>query len=304
MTFLDRTERAMGRRVSQGAVRRWLRSAKIQKRLTVGVSLALLSAGLVSFLFPIYWMVVASLKTLDEVFLFPPSWWPRELQWQNYREALTFMPFGRYALNTILVTSANVVGVALSCSLVAFAFARLRAKGRDVLFLFILSTMMLPPQVTMIPVYILFQRLGMVDTYWPLVLPAFFATSPFSVFLLRQFFMTVPKELDEAALIDGCSYFGIWWRVMLPAAKPALLTVALFTFTANWNDLLGPLIYLNSYEKLTLALALANFRAMYGATPWHLLMAASIVVVAPCLLVYGFCQRYFMQGIVITGSKG
>ena len=185
-----------------------------------------------------------------------------------------------------------------------FAFARLRAKVRDVMFLFVLSTMMLPPQVTMIPVYILFQRLGMVDTYWPLTLPAFFATSPFSIFLLRQFFMTVPKELDEAALIDGCSYFGIWWRVLLPAAKPALLTVALFTFTAHWNDLLGPLIYINSYEKLTLALGLANFRAMYGATPWHLLMAASIVVVAPCLLVYGFSQRYFMQGIVITGSKG
>src|SRR5690606_15926978 len=204
----------------------------------------------------------------------------------------------------ILVTSANVVGTVLSCSLVAFAFARLRAKVRDVMFLFVLSTMMLPPQVTMIPVYILFQRLGMVDTYWPLTLPAFFATSPFSIFLLRQFFMTVHKELDEAALIDGCSYFGIWWRVLLPAAKPALLTVALFTFTAHWNDLLGPLIYINSYEKLTLALGLANFRAMYGATPWHLLMAASIVVVAPCLLVYGLSQRYFMQGIVITGSKG
>lgn len=302
--MIDRTQQAMVGQFPQGGIRGWLRSAKLQKRVSVGASLLILSAGLVFFLFPIYWMIIASLKTLDEVFLFPPSWWPSKLQWQNYREALTFMPFGRYALNTILVTSANVVGIVLSCSLVAFAFARLRAKARDVLFLFVLSTMMLPPQVTMIPVYILFQRLGMVDTYWPLVLPAFFATSPFSVFLLRQFFMTVPKELDEAALIDGCSYFGIWWRVMLPAAKPALLTVALFTFTAQWNDLLGPLIYLNSYEKLTLALGLANFRAMYGATPWHLLMAASIVVVAPCLVVYGFSQRYFMQGIVITGTKG
>lgn len=301
---MDQIQQAVVGQFSQRRVLDWFRSAKLQKRVSIGFSLIVLSVGLVFFLFPIYWMVTASLKTLDEVFLFPPSWWPKELQWQNYREALTFMPFGRYALNTILVTSANVVGTVLSCSLVAFAFARLRAKVRDVMFLFVLSTMMLPPQVTMIPVYILFQRLGMVDTYWPLTLPAFFATSPFSIFLLRQFFMTVPKELDEAALIDGCSYFGIWWRVLLPAAKPALLTVALFTFTAHWNDLLGPLIYINSYEKLTLALGLANFRAMYGATPWHLLMAASIVVVAPCLLVYGFSQRYFMQGIVITGSKG
>lgn len=301
---MDQIQQTVVGQFSQRRVLDWFRSAKLQKRVSIGFSLIVLSVGLVFFLFPIYWMVTASLKTLDEVFLFPPSWWPKELQWQNYREALTFMPFGRYALNTILVTSANVVGTVLSCSLVAFAFARLRAKVRDVMFLFVLSTMMLPPQVTMIPVYILFQRLGMVDTYWPLTLPAFFATSPFSIFLLRQFFMTVPKELDEAALIDGCSYFGIWWRVLLPAAKPALLTVALFTFTAHWNDLLGPLIYINSYEKLTLALGLANFRAMYGATPWHLLMAASIVVVAPCLLVYGFSQRYFMQGIVITGSKG
>lgn len=301
---MDQIQQAVVGQFSQRRVLDWFRSAKLQKRVSIGFSLIVLSVGLVFFLFPIYWMVTASLKTLDEVFLFPPSWWPKELQWQNYREALTFMPFGRYALNTILVTSANVVGTVLSCSLVAFAFARLRAKARDVMFLFVLSTMMLPPQVTMIPVYILFQRLGMVDTYWPLTLPAFFATSPFSIFLLRQFFMTVPKELDEAALIDGCSYFGIWWRVLLPAAKPALLTVALFTFTAHWNDLLGPLIYINSYEKLTLALGLANFRAMYGATPWHLLMAASIVVVAPCLLVYGLSQRYFMQGIVITGSKG
>lgn len=301
---MDQIQQAVVGQFSQRRVLDWFRSAKLQKRVSIGFSLIVLSVGLVFFLFPIYWMVTASLKTLDEVFLFPPSWWPKELQWQNYREALTFMPFGRYALNTILVTGANVVGTVLSCSLVAFAFARLRAKARDVMFLFVLSTMMLPPQVTMIPVYILFQRLGMVDTYWPLTLPAFFATSPFSIFLLRQFFMTVPKELDEAALIDGCSYFGIWWRVLLPAAKPALLTVALFTFTAHWNDLLGPLIYINSYEKLTLALGLANFRAMYGATPWHLLMAASIVVVAPCLLVYGFSQRYFMQGIVITGSKG
>lgn len=301
---MDQIQQTVVGQFSQRRVLDWFRSAKLQQRVSIGFSLIVLSVGLVFFLFPIYWMVTASLKTLDEVFLFPPSWWPKELQWQNYREALTFMPFGRYALNTILVTSANVVGTVLSCSLVAFAFARLRAKARDVMFLFVLSTMMLPPQVTMIPVYILFQRLGMVDTYWPLTLPAFFATSPFSIFLLRQFFMTVPKELDEAALIDGCSYFGIWWRVLLPAAKPALLTVALFTFTAHWNDLLGPLIYINSYEKLTLALGLANFRAMYGATPWHLLMAASIVVVAPCLLVYGFSQRYFMQGIVITGSKG
>lgn len=301
---MDQIQQTVVGQFSQRRVLDWFRSAKLQKQVSIGFSLIVLSVGLVFFLFPIYWMVTASLKTLDEVFLFPPSWWPKELQWQNYREALTFMPFGRYALNTILVTSANVVGTVLSCSLVAFAFARLRAKARDVMFLFVLSTMMLPPQVTMIPVYILFQRLGMVDTYWPLTLPAFFATSPFSIFLLRQFFMTVPKELDEAALIDGCSYFGIWWRVLLPAAKPALLTVALFTFTAHWNDLLGPLIYINSYEKLTLALGLANFRAMYGATPWHLLMAASIVVVAPCLLVYGFSQRYFMQGIVITGSKG
>ncbi len=196
-----------------------------------------------------------------------------------------------------------MVGTLLSSSIVAYGFARLRARGRDVLFMILLSTMMIPPQVTMIPVFALFKLLNWTDTFKPLIIPNFFGGA-FFIFLLRQFYMTIPIELDDAAKIDGCSYLGIFSRIILPLTKPALATVAIFSFMWSWNDFMDPLIYLNSRDKLTLTLALNRFTGMYGMTAWNLLMAASLVVALPCFVLFFFAQRYFIQGIVVTGLKG
>lgn len=268
------------------------------------ITYVILFVGLLIVLFPLFWMFSTSLKTQDEVFLFPPRWLPEKPIWSNFYDALTFMPFGRYFLNTCEITFSCVVATVLSASFVAYGFARLRSRLRDPLFILVLSTMMLPPQVTMIPIFILFKLLGWVDTFKPLIIPSFFGGGAFYIFLLRQFFMSIPREMDDSAKIDGCGFLGIYWHILLPQSKPALATVALFTFTAHWNDLMGPLIYLNSYEKFTFALGLSNFTAMYGATPWNLLMAASLVFVLPCLIIYFFAQNYFIQGIVVTGLKG
>jgi len=196
-----------------------------------------------------------------------------------------------------------MVGTLLSSSIVAYGFARLRARGRDVLFMILLSTMMIPPQVTMIPVFALFKLLNWTDTFKPLIIPNFFGGA-FFIFLLRQFYMTIPIELDDAAKIDGCSYLSIFSRIILPLTKPALATVAIFSFMWSWNDFMDPLIYLNSRDKLTLTLALNRFTGMYGMTAWNLLMAASLVVALPCFVLFFFAQRYFIQGIVVTGLKG
>lgn len=282
----------------------WWNKKSSRKIIGDIIAYVLLCLGCIIVLFPFFWQVSSSLKTLDEVYAYPPKWLPEKPMWSNYYEALTFMPFGRYFLNTSFIVVTVLIGTILSASFVAYGFARIKARLRDVLFILVLSTMMLPSQVTMIPLYIIFQKIGWVDTYKPLIVPAYFGGSAFFIFLLRQFFLTIPKELDDAAKIDGCGFLGIYWRIILPLAKPALATVAIFSFTGVWNDLLGPLIYLNSNEKYTVALGLANFTAQYGATPWHLLMAASTVFVLPCLILYFFAQSYFIQGIVITGVKG
>ena len=255
-------------------------------------------------LLPFVWMFSSSLKTPAEVYIFPPRWIPRTLQWGNYVEALTVQPFGLYAVNTAIITGLSLIGSVLSCSMVAYGFARLRGVGSTVLFTLVLATMMLPSQVTMIPTFILFRYMGWVNTLKPLFVPSYFG-SAFYIFLLRQFMMTVPMEMDEAATIDGCSPVGVFWRVMVPMIKPALATVAIFSFMSNWNDLMTPLIYLNSRHLYTLSLGLANFRRQYETeTPWHLLMAASVVVMLPTLLIFFLAQRMFIQGIVVTGLKG
>jgi len=254
-------------------------------------------------LIPVFWMLSTALKSDSEVFLFPPVWIPAKLHWNNFKRALTFLPFVRYFLNTSTITFLAMVGQFLSSPLVAYAFARLRARGKDALFILLLSTMMLPTQVTMIPTFILFKELGWVDTFAPLILPNFFGSAYF-IFLLRQFFSTISPELSDAATIDGCGYFGIFTRIILPLSKPALATMAIFTFMWNWNDFMSPLIYLSSTEKWTLTLGLSRFRGMYGMTAWNLLMAASLVTLLPCITLFFFAQRYFIQGIVITGVKG
>lgn len=228
-------------------------------------------------------------------------------QWQNYIKA--WAPealdetFNRYLLNTIIITVLGIIGVLLSSTLVAYAFARFRFPGRDILFLIMISTMMIPVQVTMIPTFILFKYLGWIDTFAPLIVPTFFGGGAFNIFLMRQFFMTIPYELDDAAKIDGCNYFQIFSIILLPLVKPALATVAIFGFVYNWNDFLNPLIYLNSTSNYTLALGLQTFTTMYG-TDYNLMMAASTIVLLPILIIFFFGQRYFIEGVATSGLKG
>jgi multiple sugar transport system permease protein len=257
----------------------------------------------VLILLPVFWMLSTALKTRIEVAQFPPRWFPADPQWQNFPEALTFLPFNLYFRNTAIITAIVLVGDVLMNSIFGYAFARLRAPGKEVLFVLVLSTMMVPYQVLMVPQYVLFHSLGWVDTIRPLTIPAWFG-SAFLIFLLRQFYRGIPTELDDAARIDGCGYISIWWRIMVPLSKSALAAAAIFSFTYNWNDFTAPLIYLNSPDKMTVAVGLASFRHRYGATPWNLLMAASLVAVLPCVILFFVAQRYFIQGIVVTGVKG
>ncbi|MBW3624650.1 MAG: carbohydrate ABC transporter permease [Armatimonadetes bacterium] len=255
------------------------------------------------FMLPFLWMVSTSLKMPNEVNQFPPTWIPEAPQWGNYAVALSKMDFGRQLVNTLVIVYANLVGQLFSASLVAFGFARLKFPGRDALFFLMLSTMMLPGVATLIPIYILYKNLGWIDTFLPLTLPAFFGGGAFFIFLLRQFFLTIPKELEEAARMDGATSWDVFWRVFLPLSKPALATVAIFSFMAHWNDFVGPLIYLRSPSNYTLALGLQAFQGLYS-TDYQYLMAASIVVVSPVILLFFLAQRYFVQGIVLTGLKG
>ena len=263
---------------------------------------AVLVVGAIVSLIPFLWMLTSSFKDPSQVFADPPQWWPDPWLWSNYAKAFEKLPFGLYTLNTVKITGICMFGQLLSCSLVAYGFARLRFPGRGFLFMVLLATMMLPAQVTMIPVFKIFSSLGWYDTFLPLTVPAFFG-APFFIFLLRQYYMTIPHEMDEAARIDGASTWQVYWRVLLPQAKPALVTVALFSFMAHWNDFLGPLIYLSSPAKRTLALGLYAFQGQY-ATDWNYVMAASTVVMLPPLVLFFIGQRYFIQGVVISGVKG
>ncbi|MEN6478805.1 MAG: carbohydrate ABC transporter permease, partial [Anaerolineales bacterium] len=248
------------------------------------------------------WMLSTSLKTMGQVAVYPIQWIPDPVMWSNYPKALTTIDFGLYTWNTVQVTFLGIVGVLFSCSLAAYGFSRFRAPGLDVLFLVLLSTIMLPSQVTMIPVYIMFSKIGWVDTLKPLIIPTFFGNA-YDIFLLRQFFMTIPLEMDDAARIDGCNPLQIFWYILVPMAKPALGTVAIFHFMYAWNDFFGPLIYLHHREHWTLALGLQGFRQVYN-TQTNLLMAASFVTALPCILLFFFAQRQFIQGVVISGIKG
>ncbi|AXA36871.1 MAG: carbohydrate ABC transporter permease [Candidatus Hydrogenedentota bacterium] len=263
---------------------------------------ALLFTGAIVFALPFLWMVRTALMDYAQVQQYPLVWIPNPVRWENFREALGFMDFPILLRNTLFITLFALTGQVLSCSIVAFGFARLEFPGREFLFMVLLSTMMLPAMVTEIPRFILFRHFGWIDTYLPLIVPAYFG-SPFFIFLLRQFFKTIPKDLDEAARIDGCSSWRIYWQIMLPLCKPVLAVVVIFGFIWTWNDFWGPLVYLRTADKKTLSLGLQVFQGVYQ-TYYHYLMAASLVVLAPVLALYVFCQRYFTQGIVMTGMKG
>lgn len=259
---------------------------------------------LCSFLFslPFFWMLSSSLKDIKQIFLFPPRWLPDPVHWRNYLDAVTFIPFIRYFFNTLIICCGTIVGNVLSASLVAYSFSILRWRWRDSLFALVLASMLLPPQVTMIPVYVIFRHLGMIDTFLPLIIPSFFG-APFFIFLLRQFFLGIPNELTEAARIDGCGEFQIYARIILPLSIPALAAVVLFTFMWSWTDFLGPLIYLQDQAKFTLSLGLQQFQSSHSVE-WGMLMAASTIITLPIIILFFFAQKTFVQGIITTGLKG
>ncbi len=273
------------------------------KYLKKAIIYLVLTAGSVLFLFPLLWMISTSLKPIELTMKLPIEWIPHPIRWRNYYDAVHYIPFFRYTLNTLQVCILCVLGTILSSSLVAYGFSRLRWKGRDTLFVITLATMMIPFPVVMIPLYSLFRRFHWIGTLYPLWVPAFFG-SAFNIFLLRQFFKGIPYELTEAARIDGCNELRIYAQIVVPLAKPALLVVGLFQFMYAWNDFLGPLIYLTKQKTFTLALGLQFFQSQHGGTQWHLLMAASTLVVMPIIILFFFTQKSFIRGIALTGIKG
>ena len=258
------------------------------------------------FFMPFLWMLSTSLKIDPEVYQIPPTWLPGVVRWENYSEAMTYEPFGLYFANTLKYGLASTVGAVLSSALCAYGFARVQWKGRDTVFWIVLSTMMIPGQVRMIPLYLIFKRLNWLDTYLPLVVPSYLGSAYF-IFMMRQFFMTIPMELSDAARIDGCSELGIFTRIILPLSRAALAVVGLFEFMNCWNDYMGPLIYLRDVDKYPVAMGLQHLRR-YGqaASPvqyWPHLMAAAAVVTVPIVFLYFFTQRTFVEGIALTGVK-
>ena len=267
---------------------------------------ALLIALGITMALPVYWMAITALKTEDLVFQIPPVWWTWPLEWQNFPDALssTGKPVHLYAWNSLQISGLSVLGTVLSSSIVAFGFARLEFPGRDTLFTMVLATLMLPFAVTMVPTFILFHQLGWLDTFKPLIIPAWFGGGAYNIFLLRQFFLSIPKEYDEAVRIDGGGSWTILWQIIVPLSKPALAAVTVFAFVYYWNDFLWPLIVISNQDHFTLALFLSTFQVAQRAVSWNLLMAASTIVMLPTLFVFFAAQRLFIQGIALTGIKG
>jgi ABC-type glycerol-3-phosphate transport system permease component len=273
---------------------------------TVYFVIALVGAAFM--VLPVFWMLSTALKPGSQVISIPPVIWPLNPNWNSFGQAMTSSalqtPFINSIKNSLIVTLLPVIGDTLSAALVAYGFARLRAPGSTFLFFVVLATIMVPFQVTVLPQYILFNQLGWVDSFLPLIVPAFFGNA-FNIFLLRQFFRGIPRELDEAAMIDGVGYFGIFWRIILPLSKPALAAVAVFSFVYHWNDFFYPLIYINSASKYPVPYAIAAFaNGAYGLADWNHLMALGLISALPCLALFFVAQRYFIQGIVVSGVKG
>lgn len=262
-----------------------------------------LAAGALACLFPFYWMLRSSFMDMGQIFVMPPIMIPDPLVTTNYKDALEVMPYFKYLLNTLIVVLSNVGGSVLSASLCAFSFSRMRWPGRDKIFMVILTALMMPAIVTMIPTFVMWSKLGLTNSLVPLALPAWFGGGVYNIFLFRQFFMGIPRELDEAALVDGASFFTIYSKIVLPLSKSVIVVVAIFSFLNSWNDFMGPLIYLNDESKYTLSLGLQLFQGNYSAQ-WHLLMAAAILVLLPAVLVFFFGQKHIMEGIATTGIKG
>lgn len=276
-------------------------AAYVHRVQRVGAYVVLVLAS-AAFVLPLLWMLTTSLKDASSVLEFPPRFLPDEFHWRNYPDAWSAMPFNRFLWNSIVVTTLSVVGNLVSCILPAYAFARLRARLSGLMFAAMLATMMIPGQVTLVPRFLLFSQLGLVDSYWPLVLPNFFGMA-FFIFLLRQFFTTIPQELVDSARIDGAGELGILWRIMIPLSKPAIATVTLMSFISTWGEYLDPLIYLRSTEKFTIPLGIALFRGEHD-DQYHLMMAVSAIVLAPIIVVFLAAQKYFIRGMTLTGIAG
>lgn len=275
---------------------------KWQNRLrSVGLHVLVGGVGFL-FAFPVLWMVLSSTQTDAEIFQFPPAIIPKHWALSNYAQAVSYVPYVLYTYNTLVIATLSVVGTLISCSLSAYAFARVQWRGRSVVFLLVLSTMLLPYPVTVIPLYVVFKTLGLVGTFAPLFLPAFFGNA-FFIFLLRQFFLTIPHELDEAARIDGASHLQIFYRIIIPLSRPALAVVALLTFLNSWTDFFGPLIYLTDSSMYTLSLGLLEFKGLHQFH-WSQMMAASVLFILPVVVLFLLTQRTFIQGITMTGLKG
>jgi multiple sugar transport system permease protein len=283
---------------STAVVMKKKKSSAVLRRVLLYIVLILIAVIMVV---PFLWMLSTSLKTQYDAVKIPLVWIPDPPQWENYVKLFTEQPMFQFMLNTIKIVFFVVLGQLFFSSLAAYSFARISFKGRNVVFFFYIATLMVPGQVTMIPTYLMFAKAGLTDNHLALILPAFF--SAFGVFLLRQFFMSLPRELEEAAEIDGCNPFMTYWRIMLPLVVPAMLTLGVFTLMNTWNDYMGPLIYLSSPEKYTMTLGIAYFKGVY-TTQWNLVMAGSIVSVVPILIAYLCAQKYFIEGIAFSGVKG
>ncbi len=262
----------------------------------------ILAAGALVILIPFAWTISTALKTPQQALKIPPVWIPDPVVWKNFADAWNAKPFATFYANSLIIAILNIVGQILSCSIVAYGFARIRFPGRDVLFLVVLSTLMIPFQILIIPRFVLFKNLGWLDSLLPLIVPHFFGGA-FNIFLLRQYFMSIPFELDDAARIDGCGHWGIFWRIILPLSKPALGAVMVFEFLNSWDDFLGPLIYISKEANYTVALGLAAFRNDYFVE-WNLFMAAAAVAMAVPLVIFFIAQKYFIEGVQLTGAGG
>ncbi|TJY41349.1 carbohydrate ABC transporter permease [Cohnella pontilimi] len=282
----------------------YYQNRRLQQRIKKAVLFIVLSAVGLTFVIPFWWMISTSLKSMDEIMQYPPSFLPGHWRFHNYVETWTSIDFTRFTLNTLMVACISVTAHVISNSFVAYGFAKIRFPGRNILFSIVLSTMIIPGFVTLIPQYIMFAKIHWVGTYLPLTVPGFFGNA-FQIFLLRQFYLGIPNELIEAAKIDGANHFYIWRKIMIPLSLPAIIMVAISTFTASWNDFVGPVIYLTNESHYTLQIALQSFKVSSGLNQWHYLMAGSVIALTPIVVMFFLFQKYFIQGMNISaGTKG
>lgn len=263
----------------------------------------LLIGGACAFILPFFWMLSESLKGNKEILQYPPDFFPEGFHWNNFSQAWDSLPFNTFLLNSVVIAVLSVAGTLVSCILPAYAFSRLRARGRNVMFGLMLATMMIPAEVTIVPVFVAFNQMRLINTFWPLILPSWFGTA-FFIFLIRQFLATIPPELDEAARIDGCGHVRVLFQILLPQIKPAIATVTVFAFIGSWNNLLGPLIYLRDQSKYTMPLGLQLFVSSQYVTKYNQMMAIALLMLIPVVVLFLIAQRSFVRGITLTGMGG